>query len=128
MLWASRFLGHRAALGRNNPPLPHGVTKSKCLPERFRSSGPAYATGFGDLTVHEVATDPTDASRAYLSYYSGGLRALQIVGTELVETGGYLDPKGNNFWGVEAFARNGESIIIASDRDSGLWIFRRTAP
>jgi hypothetical protein len=86
---------------------------------------PAFSSGFGDLTVHEVATDPDEADRAYLSYYSGGLRALQIVGEELVETGGYLDPNGNDFWGVEAFVRNGRTIILASDRDSGLWIFRQ---
>jgi hypothetical protein len=76
--------------------------------------------------VHEVATDKTDPSRAYLSYYAGGLRSLQIQGTELVEVGGYLDPKGNNFWGVETFVRDGQTIILGSDRDSGLWIFRRT--
>lgn len=72
---------------------------------------PAYAFGCGDLSVHEVAVDPQDASLAYLSYYSGGLRALQIecadpadTGTcELVEVGGYLDPAGNDFWGVETF-------------------------
>ncbi|HEU4451334.1 MAG TPA: hypothetical protein VFR63_15305 [Gaiellaceae bacterium] len=87
---------------------------------------PAYSSGFGDLTVHEVATDPDEADRAWLSYYSGGLRALQIVGGELVETGGYLDPNGNDFWGVEAFVRNGRTIVLASDRDSGLWIFRQT--
>jgi len=86
---------------------------------------PAFSSGFGDLTVHEVATDPDEADRAYLSYYSGGLRALQIVGEELVETGGYLDPNGNDFWGVESFVRNGRTIILASDRDSGLWIFRQ---
>jgi hypothetical protein len=92
---------------------------------------PAYATGFGDLSVHEVATDPQDPSLAYLSYYSGGLRAVQIqcinpadVATcDLVEVGGYLDPEGNNFWGVETFVRDGQTIILASDRDSGLWIF-----
>ena len=67
----------------------------------------AFAVGFGDLTVHEVATDPVDANRAYLSYYAGGLRSLTIQGTELVETGGYLDPLGNNFWGVETFMRDG---------------------
>jgi len=89
---------------------------------------PAFASGFGDLTVHEVATDPTDPSRAYLSYYAGGLRAIQIMNNELVESGGYLDPSGNNFWGVEAFVRNGETIILGSDRDTGLWIFRRTGP
>ena len=92
---------------------------------------PAFATGFGDLTVHEVATDPQNSSRAYLSYYAGGLRSLELQCTtpddcELVEVGRYLDPNGNNFWGVEAFVRNGETIILGSDRDSGLWIFRVT--
>src|SRR5918994_986456 len=38
---------------------------------------PAFAFGFGDLSVHEVAVDPQDPSLAYLSYYSGGLRAIQ---------------------------------------------------
>ncbi|HET7735691.1 MAG TPA: hypothetical protein VFK52_06935 [Nocardioidaceae bacterium] len=83
----------------------------------------AFATGYGDLTVHEVATDPQHANRAYLSYYAGGLRSLEIQGTELVEVGGYLDKEGNNFWGVEAFVRDGRTIILASDRDSGLWVF-----
>jgi len=96
---------------------------------------PAYATGFGDLSVHEVATDPTDPSLAYLSYYSGGLRAVQIQCSnpadtstcELVEVGGYLDPAGNDFWGVEVIpdpANPGEVLILASDRDYGLFIFR----
>ena len=87
---------------------------------------PAFAVGFGDLTVHEVATDPQSATHAYLSYYAGGLRSLEIQGNELVEVGGYLDPEGNNFWGVETFVRDGATIILGSDRDSGLWIFRRT--
>ena len=87
-----------------------------------------FAVGFGDLTVHEVATDPQDPTRAYLSYYAGGLRSLEIQGNdssaELVEVGGYLDENGNNFWGVEAFVRDGVTYVLASDRDSGLWIFR----
>jgi hypothetical protein len=91
---------------------------------------PAYAVGFGDLSVHEVAVDSDEASRAYLSYYSGGMRALQIRNKQLVETGGYLDPKGNDFWGVETFQRRNasgksETIVLGSDRDSGLWIFRQ---
>jgi len=86
-----------------------------------------FAVGYGDLTVHEVATHPQDGARSYLSYYSGGLRALQIQGTELVEVGGYLDPDGNNFWGVEVFVRDGRTIILGSDRDSGLWIFEDTS-
>jgi len=96
--------------------------------------------------VHEVAVDPQDASLAYLSYYSGGLVAVQIQcggepydpddppadtsTCELVEVGGYLDPEGNNFWGVETCVDEdpespyfGRTVILASDRDSGLWIF-----
>jgi hypothetical protein len=94
---------------------------------------PAFAFGFGDLSVHEVAVDPQDPSLAYLSYYSGGLRAIQIqcadpadnATCELVEVGGYLDPEGNDFWGVETFiGEDGLTYILGSDRDSGLWIFR----
>ena len=29
---------------------------------------PAFASGYGDLSVHEVAVDPLDPSLAYLSY------------------------------------------------------------
>jgi hypothetical protein len=91
---------------------------------------PAFAVGYGDLTVHEVATDPQAPGRAYLSYYSGGLRSLEVkcAGSQcqLVEVGGYLDPKGNNFWGVEAFVRDGRTYVLASDRDHGLWVFRQT--
>jgi hypothetical protein len=101
---------------------------------------PAFASGFGDLSVHEVATDPTDPSLAYLSYYAGGLRAVQIqcsnpadtTTCELVEVGGYLDPAGNDFWGVEVIpnpaddpsVEGDEVLILASDRDYGLFIFR----
>lgn len=104
------------------------------------AANPAFASGFGDLSVHEVAVDPQDASLAYLSYYSGGLRAVQIQtgaacaadtddsvpsSTCLVEVGGYLDPEGNNFWGVDTFiGDDGFTYILASDRDSGLWIFK----
>jgi len=78
----------------------------------------------GGLTVHEVAMHPQLASRAYLSYYAGGLPALEIRGGKLVETGGYLDPKGNNFWGVEVFVRDGKTYVLGSNRDNGLWIFQ----
>jgi hypothetical protein len=97
------------------------------------ATDPDFAFGYGDLSVHEVAVDPQDPSLAYLSYYSGGLRALQIVCAdpvdtstcELVEVGGYLDETGNDFWGVETFVGDdGFTYVLASDRDSGLWMFR----
>ena len=91
----------------------------------------AYAIGFGDLTVHEVATDPLNPRRAYLSYYAGGMRAIEIqcadpsdkTTCELVEVGSYVDEEGNNFWGVEVIVRDGKTYVLGSDRDSGLWIF-----
>jgi hypothetical protein len=91
---------------------------------------PDYAEGFGALSVHEVATDPQDPTLAYLSYYSGGLRAIQIQNGELVEVGGFIDNDasdgrvGNEFWGVETLVRNGVTYILASDMDGGLWIFQ----
>jgi hypothetical protein len=118
--WGYVHLYSNTAVGGKFPELD-----TYAIPE---AHDPAFAVGFGDLTVHEVATDPLDPKRAFLAYYAGGLRVLEIQGTELVETGGYVDPNGNNFWGVEAFVRSGETIILGSDRDSGLWIFRRTSP
>ncbi len=100
------------------------------IPEAMNA---AFAQGSGDLSVHEVAVDPQDPTLAYLSYYAGGLRAIQIQCSDptdtstcrLVEVGGYLDELGNNFWGVETFVGDdGFTYILASDRDSGLWIFR----
>jgi hypothetical protein len=94
----------------------------------------SFGLGFGDLSVHEVATHPELWDQAYLSYYAAGMRSLKIQcddpgdtsTCELVETGGYLDPEGNDFWGVETFLRDGRTIVLGSDRDSGLWIFEDT--
>ncbi|WP_247040710.1 PA domain-containing protein [Arthrobacter rhizosphaerae] len=87
---------------------------------------PAYAEGFGDLSVHEVATSHQRNDLAYFSYYSGGFRVTKIVDNKLVETGSFIDEGGSNFWGVEVFESNGVEYVAASDRDSGLYIFRYT--
>ena len=86
----------------------------------------AYVRGFGDLSVHEVATSPTRAELAYLSYYAGGFRVLKIVGEQLQEVGRFVDVGGNNFWGVQVFESGGLEYVAASDRDFGLYIFRYT--
>ena len=106
-------------LGQNSASLTELDTFA--IPEAM---DPAFAEGYGALSVHEVAADPQDPSLAYLSYYAGGLRAVQIQNGELVEVGGYLDPHGNEFWGVETSVRDGVTYIAASDMDSGLWLFR----
>ncbi len=84
------------------------------------------ATGFGDLSVHEIATSAVRNDLAYVSYYSGGFRVLKVVNDELVEVGAYVDGGGNNFWGVQVFSHGGQELVAASDRDSGLWIFKYT--
>jgi hypothetical protein len=97
-----------------------------------------FAAGFGDLTVHEVeiprgnpdegGSNPDTDKVAYFSWYSGGFRVIDITDPENpAEIGRYIDAKGNNFWGV-ALAENGagKRIILASDRDFGLFIFKYT--
>jgi hypothetical protein len=101
------------------------------------SMDPAYASGFGDLSVHEVATDP-DRDLAYVSYYSGGFRVVSTAGGQITEKGAFIagpgmtttsgkaiTQHGNNFWGVEVHKHpNGQTYALASDRDSGVWIFQ----
>jgi hypothetical protein len=83
-----------------------------------------FADGYGDLSVHEVATDP-DEELAYISYYAAGFRVVSYAGGQLEEVGRFIDEGGNNFWGVEVHQHpNGEKYVLASDRDSGLYIFQ----
>jgi hypothetical protein len=87
---------------------------------------PDFAEGFGDLSVHEAATSPTVANRIYFSYYSGGVRVLEIQNDELVEVGHFIDEGGSNFWGVQVFAHEGKEYFAASDMAFGLYIFEYT--
>jgi hypothetical protein len=89
---------------------------------------PSFAFGFGDLSVHEVAVDPWRPGLAYLSYYAGGLRVITYGRDGIREVGHYIDEEGNDFWGVEThrLPDGDETLILASDRDSGLWIFHYT--
>ncbi len=90
------------------------------------SQDPAYATGFGDLTVHEVAMSRQEGI-AYLSYYAAGIRVVKYGKKGIEEVGAFIDEGGNNFWGVEAWTdENGVEYILASDRDFGLYILRYT--
>ena len=87
---------------------------------------PAYATGFGALSVHEAATSLTEGDLVYFAYYAGGFRVAKIKHGKLVEVGRFIDQGGNDFWGVSVFGRGGKEYVAASDRDSGLYIFRYT--
>ena len=65
---------------------------------------------------------------AYFSWYAGGFRVFDISDpANPAELGHYIDAAGNNFWGVAlAEDQNGGRIVLASDRDYGLFIFRYT--
>jgi hypothetical protein len=89
---------------------------------------PDSATGSGDLSVHEVAVSLLRPELAYISYYAGGLRVVEIEDEEIVETGSFIDEGGNNFWGVQTFVSGGVEYVAASDRDFGLYIFKYTGP
>lgn len=104
---------------------------------------PAYATGFGNLTVHEVKTDPRfKKNLAYFSYYAAGLRVASFGPGGIQEIGHYIAEGGNDFWGVFPLCtgqcqlndrdqgRGNDNakrpLLLMSDRDSGLWILRYT--
>jgi hypothetical protein len=82
----------------------------------------SYAEGFGDMTVHEVATDP-DANLVYVSHYALGMRVLKYTDRGLDEVGAFVEPGGSNYWGVEIHRIGGTKYILGSDRDRGLRIF-----
>jgi PA domain/LVIVD repeat len=84
---------------------------------------PDFASGFGDLSVHEVAMDP-ERRLAYISYYAAGFRILKYGPRGLREVGAFIDEGGNNFWGVEVHEVDDEQYVLASDRDFGLYIFQ----
>jgi hypothetical protein len=82
-----------------------------------------YAGNFGDMTVHEVATDP-DKNLVYVSHYALGMRALSYTNGGLKEVGAFVEKGGSNYWGVEVHKMNGKTYILGSDRDRGLRIFK----
>ena len=88
-----------------------------------------FALDFGDLSVHETANDPA-TNLAYVSYYRAGFRVVRFSRTGgLEEVGRFIDTRGNNFWGVHQMtADDGSRLILASDRDYGLYILRYTGP
>jgi LVIVD repeat len=100
---------------------------------------PRFARGRGSLSAHEVKTDPRIHVRlAYLAYYNAGLRVVSFRDNRLEEVGHYMHEKGNEFWGVfphflgtdpnnvRPSRREEDPLVLASDRNSGLWIFRYT--
>jgi hypothetical protein len=91
------------------------------IPEAIDSR---FVSGFGDLTIHEITTDPT-GSVGYAAWYSGGLRVIDYDDGTLEEVGRFIQPEGADYWGVELnVRRDGRLFVLNSDRNYGLYIFR----
>lgn len=112
---------------------------------------PEFASGFGDLTMHNVEGNPKDAPVAFISWYSLGMRAVRTgtgasvvppknpdgtanwdaatppendyYGQNVTEIGRWIAPKGSNFWGVHVTEVNGKQYVLGSDRNTGLHVF-----
>ena len=82
-----------------------------------------FAENFGDMSVHEVATDPS-RNLVYVSHYALGMRVLRYDDSGLEEVGAFVESGGSNYWGVEVHRLGGTQYILGSDRDRGLRIFR----
>ncbi len=110
----------------SDPDLP--IIDSYAVPEGLDES---LAQGFGDLSVHEVKTDPrANVNLAYISYYSAGARVVKFDQRRgIVEKGFFIDEGGNNFWGTfphRLGPSNGAPLLLFSDRHFGLYILRYT--
>lgn len=75
----------------------------------------------GDRTMHNVVVD--DGTTAYISWYLEGMRVVSFAGDTLTEVAHWTDGQAN-FWGVYLHDHpDGNTYILGSDRNSGLYIF-----
>ena len=76
----------------------------------------------GDHTMHNVIVD---GDCAYISWYADGMRVVDFsTPSSPTEIAHFVDSGGSNFWGVFLHDHpDGNTYILGSDRDSGLWIF-----
>ena len=80
----------------------------------------------GDRTMHNVVVD--GGTNAYISWYVEGMRVVEFADDTLSEvahwTGQNASGEDANFWGVYLHNHpDGNTYILGSDRNSGLFIF-----
>jgi hypothetical protein len=83
----------------------------------------------GDRTMHNIVVD--DDHHAYISWYAEGMRVVDFSSCEPPATvcspseiAHYINNEGSNFWGVYLHTyADGTSVILGSDRKTGLWMF-----
>ena len=104
---------------------PNGakMQRGRLSTRRRRSQDPAFAEDYGDMRVHEVATDPGREPRLRLALRARHARA-ELRDSGLEEVGKFVEQGGSNYWGVEVHKFGGQKYILGSDRDRGLRIFQ----
>lgn len=63
------------------------------------SQDPAFAEGFGDLSVHEVAMEPDRRGLAYLSYYAAGLRVVEYGRDGIRKVASFIEARAQQLLG-----------------------------
>ena len=99
---------------------PRVVVHGRARHGRSGSPGPlGGATEW--INAHNVEVRGT---RAYASWYAGGIVALDVRTPGLLRRVGQFAPAGATFWGVDVDPKG--SLVFGSDIASGLWILRPT--
>ena len=91
------------------------------------SLDPAYAFGYGDLSIHEFATDP-DRNLAYTAYYAARSAGVQVRRVGHSRKLAASSTRAATTSGASSSSRrpSGKRLIAASDRDHGLFLFEYT--
>ena len=79
------------------------------------------------MPVHEVTWSKVHPNVAYLSHYNGGIRVVEVktssTGAITLEEVGHFVENANDMWGVQLWEKNGKEYFLASDLNSGIYIF-----
>ena len=73
-------------------------------------------------TIHNPLTDPRDPNRAYLAWYSDGVRLVDVSdAARPVELMTWIPPRGGMVWNVSFMG----DLLLVSDINNGLFVLRR---
>lgn len=74
-------------------------------------------------SIHNPLVDDRDPNRAYLAWYSDGVRMLDISdGSRPIEIGSWIPPNNGMIWNVSLMG----DLLLAGDINNGLFILRRS--
>jgi hypothetical protein len=95
------------------------------------TNDPAFAQGFGDQSVHEVAVEllnPSQDHMAYFAWYDTGFQVAKFDDDTIERVGWFQPRSGSDLWGVQItdILDGARRVVVTSDRDFGIRIFKYT--